>query len=353
MVATDAAPATATGQPAASGGSAAASVAQPDPRRPEGSPSIATGNTGTAAPSTVDNTSGDVAVFASQRETQPAVQRAGSSEAETPAPTQATAAVTQAQATEPAKEVTQPVDETVTLTKRELESQIESRLQKGLVSAQKRWERDRQTRQDREAAERVQQAEQARERELYEKSLAGEYQADEELLNRTKASLATKFGKQAISEEVSRAQNEERQRIWDTHLKTFGVEIDPDDDEMVEATTGSDFAALNAALLKRASTPALVEAAKANPAIRSWHDGEIARLEKEHAAALAAAREAGFTNGQVQTIRSGDLSRPDLSPSAGGRGEPTLDDLERLYATNPRDREVAKAYRERVIQRRG
>ncbi len=287
----------------------------------------------------------DLVVFASGRDT--SVIGGSPNENETPA----------AAETQPAQEVgspegTPPAEERVTYTKRELEAEQERRVQAALLKGRKTWERDYAAKQQQFSAEAARQAADAEEAELYRRSAAGEYEADEQLLKRAKSQLEGKYGQQALRAEIAKAQADERQRIWQTHLGAFGVDTEADepDEELATALQSPDFRTLNAALLKRASAPEMIEAAWQNPGIKARYAAEMGQIQRERDNAVKLARDAGSTNAQIQAIRSGEIARPDLSTSAGGRMV-SNDDVERAYAENPRDPEVAKAYRDRILRR--
>lgn len=318
----------------------------------------------------VRNTS-DTVVFASQRDTTPAVQRelpsidTGSTASSTPASTgqgDSTAApqtpatspsTSEPEATDRSKaaasvpsEPSTPTEETVTLSKKELQAREDRRV----AQAQRKWERDYQAKLAKDAAELATKQADERLADLKRRSDAGELEADEELLKLTKAQLETKFGKAAVNAEAERAREEERQRLWDAHLKSFSV--DPDDDELADVLPNADFKTLNLTLLRRAADPDVLEAAKSNDAIRAWHESELDALRKEHAAALKAAKEAGFTNGQIQAIRNGDAGKADVSAASSAARPTTAAEIELAVAQGSRDPEVIKQYRTLVAGRR-
>jgi len=204
---------------------------------------------------------------------------------------------------------------------------------------------DKQARQRVREEETRRQAEaQAQERQrrvaLARKAQEGDYDAKEELANLALNEYGAEVAREQERVVTQRAEEAARAAIFEQHAQSFGLDLE--DEAVAEAIKAPDFQSLNAALLKGAKAPALLDAMWDHPEIQKRHAAVVKDLE----AKIAQAREAGTQNGTARAIGSGEAARVDLQGGVGSSGRlPTEEDVARRIAENPHDREALELWR--------
>jgi hypothetical protein len=193
-----------------------------------------------------------------------------------------------------------------------------------------RVQADAQRRIDEEAEE----ARLAEEENLLERANYGDLEAQEILYQRaleeTSRKVESRKTKAALEPERAAARNEIRRQLWEEYSKSFGVE--PDDKEILDLPAEAGMRGINAALIRRTSDSAIIEAAKQNPAMQKWIKEEVEKASKA-AGARAMARALG----------SEESPRADAAGATGGKAM-TSDELDRALMQNPDDPELYKLW---------
>ena len=173
----------------------------------------------------------------------------------------------------------------------------------------------------------------AEERELIAKAEGGDLDAQEQLykkaLEEAQARQKREELDKAIEPERAAVQNDVRRALWEEYAKSFGIA--PDDKDVLATPAEQGMRGLNAALIRRTTDEALLEAARENPAIKRWLKEE---LEKGGAAASAKAT--------AKALGSDDAPRAEV---ASGTGKVmTAEEIDRALMQNPDDPALYKAW---------
>lgn len=222
-------------------------------------------------------------------------------------------------------------------------AQLREEIRQQIIQEQQQADYARQYEQSRQAQAQALKLAEQEEQELAKRAEDGDLSAQEKLyekaLEQAKARARQKDLDAALEPERANVRNDVRRSMWEEYAKSFGVA--PDDKELMAIPADQGMRGINAALMRKTVDKDILEAIKANPAVRRW-------VEEER----RSSGQVASTKAMARALGSGDAPAADGPANAGGRAM-TTDELDRALMRDPDNKDLYQAWvaRERTAGR--
>ena len=222
-------------------------------------------------------------------------------------------------------------------------AQLREEIRQQVIQEQQQAEYARQYEQSRQAQAHAYQRAEQEEQELAKRAEDGDLSAQEKLyekaLEQAKARARQKDLDAALEPERANVRNDVRRAMWEEYAKSFGVASD--DKELMAIPAAQGMRGINAALMRKTVDKDILEAIKANPAVRRW-------VEEER----KSSGQVASTKAMARALGSGDAPSADGPANAGGRAM-SSNELDRALMRDPDNKDLYQAWvaRERTAGR--
>ena len=222
-------------------------------------------------------------------------------------------------------------------------AQLREEIRQQVIQEQQQAEYARQFEQSRQAQAQAYQRAEQEEQELAKRAEDGDLSAQEKLyekaLEQAKARARQKDLDAALEPERANVRNDVRRAMWEEYARSFGVAAD--DKELMAIPADQGMRGINAALMRKTVDKDILEAIKANPAVRRW-------VEEER----KSSGQVASTKAMARALGSGDAPSADGPANAGGRAM-SSSELDRALMRDPDNKDLYQAWvaRERTAGR--